>query len=266
MMFGVADAVNERVAHPDVRRGHVNFRAERALAVGELAVLHPREQVEVFLDAAVAERAFLGVAAVFVGFVRRQVADVGLAFFDERDGVFVNLVEVVGGVERLQRSAAVPAAFLGCLQAGCLRYICRRDACATRNWRKIKIRLAVAGDRFGRFAFGFEAEIFVGPAGDEPVHVFDDGVHVLDVFLGRVGVVHAQIADAAELAGDAEVQADAFGVADVQVAVRLGRKAGVDVRIFFLGDVFLDDVADEIGRGGGRRIFGVRIAHLSGAG
>ena len=82
MMFGVADAVEQRVAHPDVRRGHVNLRAERAFAVGKLAVLHAREQIEVFLDAAVAERAFLGVAAVFVGFVRRQIADVGLAFFD----------------------------------------------------------------------------------------------------------------------------------------------------------------------------------------
>jgi hypothetical protein len=30
--------------------------------------------------------------------------------------------------------------------------------------------------------------------------------------------------------------------------------------------VFLHDVADEIGWGGGRRIFGVRIAHLSCAG
>ena len=146
------------------------FARERARAVGKLAGLHALEQIEVFRDAAVAERAFLGVAAVFVGFVRRQVADVGLALFDERDGVFVDLVEIVGGVERLE-VAQRPCCFLGCLQAGCLRYICRRDACATRNWRQIKIRFAVAGDGFGRFAFGLEAEAVVGPAADEPVHV-----------------------------------------------------------------------------------------------
>ena len=76
----------------------------------------------------------------------------------------------------------------------------------------------------------------------------DDGIDILDVFLGRVGVVHAQVADAAELARDAEVQADGFRVADVQVAVRLRRKARVNLRIFFLGDVLGHDVADEIGR------------------
>ena len=52
-----------------------------------------------------------------------------------------------------------------------------------------------------------------------------------------IRVVHAQIADAAELARDAEVQADAFGVADVQVAVRFRRKARVNLRIFLFGDV-----------------------------
>ena len=42
MMFGVANAVEDRVAHPDVRRRHVDLRAQRARAVRELAVLHPR--------------------------------------------------------------------------------------------------------------------------------------------------------------------------------------------------------------------------------
>ena len=89
------------------------------------------------------------------------------------------------------------------------------------------------------------------------LHVLDDGLDVLDVLLGRVGVVHAQVADAAELAGDAEVEADGLGVADVQVAVRLGRKAGVDLRILLLGDVRGDDVADEIGRRDRLRLFGI---------
>src|SRR5262249_44273200 len=45
------------------------------------------------------------------------------------------------------------------------------------------------------------------------------------VFLRRVGIVEAQIARSAGLLGDAEVQADRLGVADVQIAVRFGRKA-----------------------------------------
>ena len=205
----------QRVAHPDVRRSHVNLRAERTLAVGELAVLHAREQVEVFLDAAIAERAFLGLAAVFVGFIRRQVADVRLALFDERDGVFVNLVEIIGSVKRFHRFGVRSSEF------------------GVRNWSQIKIRFAVARNRVRRFAFWLQAQLVVRPAADEPVHVFGDGVHILDVFLGRVGVVHAQVADAAELAGDAEVEADGFGVADVEIAVRLRRKARVNLRILF---------------------------------
>ena len=119
----------------------------------------------------------------------------------------------------------------------------------------MEIRFAVAGDGVGRFAFRLQAEIFIGPAADEPVDVLGDGIHVLDVFLGRVGVVHAEIADAAEFAGDAEVQADALGVADVEIAVRFRRKTGVNLRIFLLGDVFFNDVADEIGRRGNCFVF-----------
>ena len=237
MMLGVADAVEQGIAHPDVRRSHVNLCAERPFAVGKLAVLHSREQIQVFLDAAIAIRTFLGLAAIFIGLLRRQVANVGLAFFDERDGIFVKLVEVIRGVERLHRSGIRSSEF------------------GIRNRREIKIRFPVAVDSVGCFALRLQAEVLIGPAADEPVDVFGDGVHVLDVFLGRVGVVHAEIADAAELVGDAEVQADALGVADVEITVRLRRKARVNLRIFLFSDVLFDDVADEIGWRGSFFVF-----------
>ena len=235
----------------------VNLRAERAGAIGKLAVFHACEKVETFLDAAIAERAFLGVAAVFIRLLRRQVANVGPALFDQLHGVIVDLVEIIARVERFERLPNLSAIVFCDAANGSLPV---RHAAEDEN------PAAVAGDGFGRFAFRFQAEPVFGPAADEPVHVLGDGIHVFDVFLGRVGVVHAQVADAAEFAGDAEVQADAFGVADVQVAVRFRRKAGVNARIFLFGDVFRHDVANEIGRGGGRRIFCVRIAHVSGAG
>jgi hypothetical protein len=53
------------------------------------------------------------------------------------------------------------------------------------------------------------------------------------------------------LAGDAEVEADGLRVADVQVAVGLGREAGDDLGVAFLRDVARDDVTDEV-TGGGR--------------
>ena len=46
------------------------------------------------------------------------------------------------------------------------------------------------------------------------------------LFLLRIGIVEAQMAHAAVVARKAEVQADGLRVADVQIAVRLRRKAG----------------------------------------
>ena len=71
----------------------------------------------------------------------------------------------------------------------------------------------------------------LAPVEAEPAHVALDGVDVFLLFLGRIGVVEAQMAAAAELLRDAEVEADRFGVADVQVAVRLGREAGDDALV-----------------------------------
>ncbi len=61
----------------------------------------------------------------------------------------------------------------------------------------------------------------------EPAHIVHDRVDVL-AFLGvRVGVIQAQVAHAAELLRDTEVDADGLGVPDVQVPVGLGRKPGL---------------------------------------
>ena len=52
VVVGRADAVERRVAQVDVRRRHVDLRAQGACAVGELAGAHPAEQVEVLLGGA----------------------------------------------------------------------------------------------------------------------------------------------------------------------------------------------------------------------
>src|SRR5690625_7625277 len=65
----------------------------------------------------------------------------------------------------------------------------------------------------------------------QPAHVFLDGVDVLLAFLFRVGVVKAQMAAPAELLGQTKVEADGFGMADVEVAVGLRRKASDDLAL-----------------------------------
>ena len=73
------------------------------------------------------------------------------------------------------------------------------------------------------------------PVEAEPADVFLDGVDVLLLFFFGIGVVEAQVGFAAELVGEAEVEADGLGVADVEIAVGLGWKAGLDdgVAVFF---------------------------------
>src|SRR5881227_3717709 len=64
------------------------------------------------------------------------------------------------------------------------------------------------------------------PVEAEPAHVALDGVDVFLVLLGGVGVVEAQMTAAAEFLGDAEIEADRLGVADMKIAVRLRRETG----------------------------------------
>ena len=64
----------------------------------------------------------------------------------------------------------------------------------------------------------------LAPVEPQPADVGLDGVDVLLLFLDGVRVVEAQVAAAAELPGDAEVEADRLRVADVEVTVRLRGK------------------------------------------
>jgi len=217
--------------------------AQRAGAVGKLAGLHPHEQVKVLLDGAIAVRAvgagLVGRAAVLIGILGREVADVGLTLLDQGDGVLENLVEIVAGEKRFERDRLFPG----------------------REMRgNLEVGLAVDGNGHRSLPVGLEAEAVVGPIADQPVDVLHDRLDVLDILLGRVGVVHAQVALAAVFAGDAEIQADRLGVADVQVAVGLRRETRDDLRVAFLRNMLGDDIADEIARCR-RRCGGSRVGH-----
>ena len=100
-------------------------------------------------------------------------------------------------------------------------------------------------------------ELAIVPTEAQPADVLFNGVDVLDVFLGGIRIVEAEVALAAELLGDAEVEADRFRVPDVQIAIGLGRKAGHHFATVLAGLLILGhDRADEVergGRGGGRR-------------
>src|SRR5690606_17050568 len=149
---------------------------------------------------------------------------------------------------------------------------------------RLLVDVGVAGFHQGLCELVHVAEVVAGeiqvvvavglPVEAQPVHGVDDGIDVFLVFLLGVGVVEAQVAHAAVVARQPEVHADALGVADVQVAVGLGREAGADARrvgralgldgrraggagpalaLEAVGlQAIFDDVAQEIA-GGGRR-------------
>ena len=86
----------------------------------------------------------------------------------------------------------------------------------------------------------------LAPVEAHPAHVGLDRLDVLVLLLDRVGVVEAQVAAPAELGGDAEVEADRLCMADVQVAVGLGREACNEGLGAPGGQVRADDLADEV--------------------
>ncbi len=193
VVFDIADAVEDRVAHIEVAAGEVDLRAQGVLPLSKLAVFHALEQIEVFLDRAVAPRAdggTGGVATVLAELVGRELAYVGQALFDQLDRQLVGLLKIVRAV--------------------------------------------------------VEA---VAPVEAQPVDVLLDRVDELGIFLGGVGVVHAEVAQAAEMLGRAEVDRQGLAVADMQIAVRLGRETGVHrhpLKLTAGGDVLLYKSVDKV--------------------
>ena len=89
----------------------------------------------------------------------------------------------------------------------------------------------------------------VAPVKAQPVDVLLDGVHILGVLLGGVGIVHPQVAQAVVLLGGAEVNAQRLAVADMQIAVGLRRETGVDghsLELTTLCDVLVDKVQNKV--------------------
>ena len=113
----------------------------------------------------------------------------------------------------------------------------------------------------------------VMPVEAEPFHRLDDGVDVFLLFLGRIGVVEAQVGTAAVVPRQSEIEADGFCMTDMEIAVRLGRESrhqrwqrpatGIGASsVAALGQIVFDDGAQEVRRqrrdrrcGGRCRIF-----------
>ena len=119
----------------------------------------------------------------------------------------------------------------------------------------IHIGLAIADEVDGHLVEMLEVvgcvEQVVAPVPTQPTDIFQDGVDVLHLLPGRVGVVEAHVAVPAVLGGQPEVEAGGLGVANVEIAVGFGREPGDNIAAELSGAiVFGNDGADEVGAGG----------------
>ena len=253
--------VRERVEQPVIERALV-FEFERAHRVGDVLdrVLDGMGEGVHRIDRPLVAGAVMGDVADAVD---RRVAhvDVGAGHVDLRAQDVRAFGEFAGAHAAEEVEVLLDAALaIGAVLAG----LGQGAAPGAHVVGGLRIDIGLAGtDQAQRTGVhgveivGCEVKM-LAPVEAEPLYSFEDGVDVFLLFLLRVGVVEAHVADPAVGLGEAEVQADGLGVAVVQIAVGLGRKARFDAAVPFPGaQVLVDDVAHEIGgrRGGGGEIF-----------
>ena len=81
----------------------------------------------------------------------------------------------------------------------------------------------------------------------QPLQILADGADELVGLLGRVGVVVAEVEQAAVLVSHVGVDADGLHRADVEITVGLGGKAGVDLQRGIGQQILVDDVVNKVG-------------------
>ena len=89
----------------------------------------------------------------------------------------------------------------------------------------------------------------VVPVKAKPLDVLLDSVNILNVLFCWVGIVHTEVADSAELFSRAKVNADSLCVADMQIAVRLGRKASMNLftlKSAVFGNILIYKIVNEV--------------------
>ncbi|MCY1225824.1 hypothetical protein D9M72_380320 [compost metagenome] len=226
VVMGMADAVEHRVAHHDIGRGHVDLRAQHVLAVGVLAGAHVAEQLQVLFDAALAVGrglARLGeIAAVGGDLFGGLAVDIGGAALDQGLGKGVELVEVVAGVVQVRLLLAV----LAC---------------------------AVPGEAEPVHGVDDRIDVF---------GVFLDRVGVVEAQVAAAAVVARQPEVHADALGVADMQV-AVGLRREACDHGRQRFAGLVLAagIGAGGEVLVDDAAQEVGGGGGAVGRLVVVAH-----
>ena len=86
------------------------------------------------------------------------------------------------------------------------------------------------------------------PMEAEPLHILQNGIHVLDLFLCRVRIIEADIRLPMILLSNAKIETDALHMPDVKVSIRFRRKTRQHpiIRIDMIFNIFIDFCFDKI--------------------
>ena len=99
------NSINSRITHVQIWRRHIDFCSQNVASFWKFAVTHPCKKVEIFLHWPLPVRTvftWFGESAPEPShFICIEVADIGLANFDQLDGIFIKLIKIVGGVKKI---------------------------------------------------------------------------------------------------------------------------------------------------------------------
>jgi len=95
----VANSIDRRITHVHVRRRHVDLGTQDMLTIAKLAGIHAAEQIQIFLDAAIAVGTVLARlgqrASVFANLFSTEAVYIRDALFDQLYCGLVQAVEIV---------------------------------------------------------------------------------------------------------------------------------------------------------------------------
>ncbi len=145
-------------------------------------------------------------------------------------------------------NAAVPIwAFLACLSQGATH------AADFLGSGIIYIGLAIFNELYGKFIELLKVvrciEHPLIPAKAQPFYILLDGIHIFHVFLYRICIIKAEVAQSIVLLRQSKVQANGLGVANMEIAIWLWRKTGVDtLAVTAIFQVVIYFILNKIGR------------------
>ena len=81
------------------------------------------------------------------------------------------------------------------------------------------------------------------------MNIHFNSLHKLYIFFGRVGIVHAQVADTPKLLSGTKIDNQRLAVSDMQISIGFWRKAGMDSCTLILAagsNILFNKAVDEI--------------------